>query len=223
MIPSQCLACGPEPSVLLLRLQLVPCQLQGGPVSLSGSSTPTSPARCSPAFLHSQLPSRCLRAACPALLQFPIDWGPFYLEVAGSCPVRAASSIQTKHLQGSVSEPRKPDLRNRVSVPCHMVANFSLLFSAPAGIQSLTWRSEAARRRKTVREIQLWYAGIFPLDVGEAVSHLCYKCDQTATQTKSPQPKLGTFTTPHIQWQVFVFHPSSPIFFTGWISRTDTG
>lgn len=44
-----------------------------------------------------------------------------------------------------------------------------------------------------------------------------------ATQTKFPQPKLGTFTTPTFSGRSLIFHPSSPLFFTGWISPANTG
>lgn len=134
---------------------------------------------------------------------------------------RSSHLIQTKHLQGNASESRKPGLRNRVGVLGHMLANFSLVFCPNRYL--VTRRSRATQSRKTGREIQLWAVGILPLDVGEAVSHLCYKSGQAATQTQSPQPKLGTFHTPTFNGMCLIFHPSSPLFFTGWTSHTDTG
>lgn len=41
---------------------------------------------------------------------------------------RSSHLIQTKHLQGNVSESRKPELKNRVSGLCCVLANFSLIF-----------------------------------------------------------------------------------------------
>lgn len=73
MLLSQCLACRPVPCVLVLQLWLVSCQLQGGPLSLSESSDPNSPAHGSPALTCSWLlpPFHC--SCSPAV---PTDWGP---------------------------------------------------------------------------------------------------------------------------------------------------
>lgn len=50
----------------------------------------------------------------------------------------------------------------------------------------------------------------------------CYKSDQMATQTQSPQPKLGIFATFTFNGRSLIFHSSSPLFFTGYTSCTDT-
>lgn len=125
-LPSQCLACRPASRVLLLQLQLVPCQLQGGPIPFQGPLLPLLqlaalqlPAQPDPKLL----PPRCCSCS-PAVS----NWlGPLLPGGSWKLGSRRSHLVQTKHLQEKASESRKPALRKWASALCHMLANFSLI------------------------------------------------------------------------------------------------
>lgn len=126
MLPSQHLACRPASRVLLLQLQMVPCQLQGGPIPFQGPLLPL--LQLAALQLAAQPDPKLLPPHCCSCSPAVSHWlGPLLPGGSWKLVSRRSHLVQTKHLQQKASESRKPGLRKWVSVLCHMLANFSLI------------------------------------------------------------------------------------------------
>lgn len=180
-----------------------PASLQGGPVSLSGSSAPTSPARCSPAFLHSQLPSCCLRSCSPAV---PHWLGPLLPGGSWESVSRSSHLIQTQHLQGNAAQARKPDLRNRVSVLSHVLANFSLVFCPKRYSVTFTEKQSNSEEEDCERDSALG-CGNIPTGRGRSSFTSLLYIWPNGNSNPIPTAQTRHFHHPHVQWQVSDFPP----------------
>lgn len=119
---------------------------------------------------------------------------------------RSCHLIQTELLQGNAAQARKPDLRNRVSVLCHVLANFSLVFCPKRYSVTYTEKQSNSEEEECERDSALG-CGNIPTGRGRSSFTSLLYIWPNGNSNPIPTAQIRHFHHPHIQWPVSDFPP----------------